>query len=151
VYLFIYWKKIKNGTLRSYFRALCVMGGVCLAAFFLDLILHFEEKIGSISGGFRVGVAIYLFWNLITLYFALRHFTSTKDNLGKKLVHFNTKYALTPQEQRVVELILEGRNNPEIGEKLFISPGTVKRHVYNIFKKTKAASRLDLLRRIREA
>lgn len=42
---------------------------------------------------------------------------------------------LTKREYEVLELIAEGMNNKEIGEKLYISEKTVKNHVSNIFRK----------------
>lgn len=36
------------------------------------------------------------------------------------------RYALTPRECEIVELILQGKGSPQIAEKLFISTGTVK-------------------------
>jgi DNA-binding NarL/FixJ family response regulator len=43
-------------------------------------------------------------------------------------------------------LQLEGSTNEEIGERLTISPHTVKNHVTAIFRKTGAQSRFDLLK-----
>ena len=42
---------------------------------------------------------------------------------------------LTPREREVLELVAEGRTNAEIAAVLWISPGTVRRHLENIFEK----------------
>lgn len=52
--------------------------------------------------------------------------------------------ALTPTELRVVELIAAGLTNPDIGAKLFITTGTVKAHVHNIFTKLGITRRSNL-------
>ena len=54
-------------------------------------------------------------------------------------------YNLTPREQEIFFLIIEGRTTKEIGDALFISPGTAKNHVLSIFKKTKVHSRMLLM------
>ena len=52
---------------------------------------------------------------------------------------------LTKKESEVLELVCEGLNNPGIAEVLCISENTVKRHLNNIFQKTGAANRYELI------
>jgi LuxR family maltose regulon positive regulatory protein len=49
---------------------------------------------------------------------------------------------LTPQELKIVTHLAEGLNNQDIADKLFISPSTVKSHLYNIYQKWEVKSRL---------
>jgi DNA-binding CsgD family transcriptional regulator len=51
--------------------------------------------------------------------------------------------ALTQQEIRLLKLVCQGLSNIEIGEKLFISIHTVKRHKANIMSKLKIKGQLD--------
>ena len=55
------------------------------------------------------------------------------------------EYELTARECEVLQLILDKKTNQEIAEQLFISNNTVKHHVSNIFKKTGASRRLELM------
>jgi DNA-binding NarL/FixJ family response regulator len=48
---------------------------------------------------------------------------------------------LSPREIEVLRLVAEGLNNQEIGERLFVSAFTVKRHVANILTKLDVPSR----------
>jgi len=48
---------------------------------------------------------------------------------------------LTPREQDVLELLVEGLSNREIGAQLFLSEGTIKNHVSNIIGKLQANDR----------
>jgi LuxR family transcriptional regulator, positive regulator of biofilm formation len=50
---------------------------------------------------------------------------------------------LTPRETEILALISAGAKNEDIAEKLFISPNTVKTHIYNIFKKIHVPNRLQ--------
>jgi len=52
--------------------------------------------------------------------------------------------SLTPTEIRVGELVAAGLTNPQIGERMFISRGTVKVHLSHIFAKLGIASRSEL-------
>ena len=52
---------------------------------------------------------------------------------------------LTVREQEVLQLILSGKSNREIGRDLFISENTVKTHARNIFSKYDVGSRAELI------
>ena len=59
------------------------------------------------------------------------------NNLGRKNVQENTENAgLTNRELEVLHLICQGSTTDEIGQKLFISPKTVKSHRANLLEKT---------------
>lgn len=49
--------------------------------------------------------------------------------------------ALTDREREVLELLAEGLTNQQIGERLFISPNTVKRHLKAVFEKLGVSNR----------
>ena len=57
---------------------------------------------------------------------------------------FNRK-GISPREREIILLILDGKNNKQIEDELFISLGTVKNHVYNIFRKLDINSRIQLV------
>ncbi len=52
--------------------------------------------------------------------------------------------SLTPVETDVVRLVAVGLTNPEIGKRLFISPGTVKNHLSHVFAKLGISTRSEL-------
>ena len=49
---------------------------------------------------------------------------------------------LTNREKEVLKLLAKGYTNPEIAQKLYISPHTVKAHVAAILKKLNVKNRL---------
>ncbi len=53
------------------------------------------------------------------------------------------KKILTQREIEILSLVAVGAKNEEIAERLFISPNTVKTHIYNIFKKINVTNRLQ--------
>ncbi len=53
------------------------------------------------------------------------------------------KTALTRREVEILALVSIGASNEEVGEKLFISPHTVKTHLYRIFQKIKVPNRFQ--------
>lgn len=67
-----------------------------------------------------------------------------EDNTA--FLHFVNHYQLTSREQEILRILLKDKNNQEISEALFISIGTVKTHVHNIFQKVNVTKRSQLLR-----
>jgi DNA-binding NarL/FixJ family response regulator len=57
---------------------------------------------------------------------------------------------LTPRETGILKLVAQGLHNKQIAEKLFISEGTVKVHMHNIYDKLQVDSRVALLRYAQE-
>jgi LuxR family maltose regulon positive regulatory protein len=59
---------------------------------------------------------------------------------------------LSPQERRVLRLLVAGRSNPEIAGELVVSINTVKAQVKSIYRKLDVSSRLeasDVVRQLR--
>jgi DNA-binding CsgD family transcriptional regulator len=52
---------------------------------------------------------------------------------------------MTAREKDILFLLLEGRTNAEMADRLGLSPSTVKRHCHNIFDKAEVSSRAELL------
>lgn len=58
----------------------------------------------------------------------------------------DAKELLTPQELKVMELIVQDKSNKEIADTLFVSVSTIKTHINNIYKKLNVQSREDVKR-----
>jgi DNA-binding NarL/FixJ family response regulator len=61
----------------------------------------------------------------------------------KKRSAIQEKTGLSIREIEILVLLSSGIQNEEIAQKLFISPNTVKTHLYNIFKKISVPNRLQ--------
>jgi DNA-binding CsgD family transcriptional regulator len=71
------------------------------------------------------------------------------DFSGALADRFNREHRLSTREGEILALLLSGKSNKEIEKDLFISPNTVRNHVYNIYQKLKVSSRLQLMNRLR--
>lgn len=58
-----------------------------------------------------------------------------------------TDFALSQRETDVLELISHGLNYNEIGEKLFISPFTVRKHIENIYRKLQVNNKVQAVQK----
>lgn len=58
---------------------------------------------------------------------------------------------LGDREREILDLIARGHRNPEIAERLYLSPKTVRNHVSNILHKLQVADRTEAIIRAREA
>jgi LuxR family transcriptional regulator of csgAB operon len=52
---------------------------------------------------------------------------------------------LTPREIEILFLLVTGNDQSAIGEKLFISPRTVRTHLSNIFRKIRVKNRIEAM------
>lgn len=71
----------------------------------------------------------------------------TEEGLPDRLTAFAQAIGLTERELEVFVLLLENKSNQQISESLYISTGTVKAHIHNIFQKADVTRRYELLRK----
>ncbi len=100
---------------------------------------------------FDAVIMVYVLFNVFTI---ARHYV---DMWGTSSQHFDLEKDVdrlieeidgngdfTNREREVLHLMMKGKSNGEIAEKLVISVYTVKRHVNSIFRKTGFGSRNEL-------
>jgi len=68
------------------------------------------------------------------------------DNLSEA---FRSRYGITDREREIILKVIQGKSNADIASELFISLGTVKTHLHNIYRKIEVDSRYDLLAKVR--
>ncbi len=74
-------------------------------------------------------------------------YDNLKNEQGKIEVNPEKKekiLSLTDREREICSLIAQGKNNKEISKKLYLSEGTVKNHITNIFNKLELRDRTQL-------
>ena len=63
---------------------------------------------------------------------------------ASRLKEIGERFSLSEREREILALVCCGRLNKEIARELYISLDTVKKHLYNIFKKTAVRNRVQL-------
>jgi DNA-binding CsgD family transcriptional regulator len=66
------------------------------------------------------------------------------------LEDFFAVHKISNREQEIIQLILEGMSNADIEKKLYISPHTVKNHIYNIYQKLGVKNRVQISNLVRD-
>jgi len=146
--------RIENRILRKLVRTLAVTTLAGTPFIFLEdfnmFILLGEGTAHPLTIHFLVFPLLYILVNIFMLYYGFKYLVvGERGPSGAAAVSepFMLHYAITLREKEIIELLLEGLSNKEIGAKLFISPATVRNHLHNIFDKTGVASRIELLKR----
>jgi len=95
-------------------------------------------------------------YNALIVIWSLKYFESMgADDTKAAVVDLSAheliqKYQISRREQEIIQLVSSGRSNQEIADELFISLGTVKNHLYNIFLKLGIKNRTQLVKIFQE-
>jgi len=95
------------------------------------------------SNNSRNGILIYIISALLIISILVNILLFKKNNT-KKAQKLDYKTILTPQEQKVFELMHQKSSNKIIADTLFISVSTVKTHINNIYSKLNISSRKEI-------
>ena len=152
------------------FRRLCMVATGFAAAIFVENIwVYLANDKGWFDFGYRVNPVDYLFSIVMAVWLVrwIRRIDASAENSAiarnlsrekggeapqspvneqEKMERFCSYYKMTGRETQVLGLILSGRSNQEIADALFITVGTVKHHVHNIFTKLEIERRSQLMR-----
>ncbi|HKJ86634.1 MAG TPA: helix-turn-helix transcriptional regulator [Spirochaetia bacterium] len=126
------------------------LGGMLLA--YAILSASITLLVVLLGASFDVTVVLnyllFLGWNVVAIIAFIRYLTHPVDLLesGEVPDEARRRYGISAREVDVIVHLSRGLSNKEIADKLGVSFTTVRTHVYNIFKKTGAASRVELLR-----
>lgn len=100
----------------------------------------------------------YFLINIIAVYYLKKFFKIEKKGQGEAIKEFEKndmmnheflkKYGVTERELEIIDLIVEGKSNNDIGKQLFISVNTVRNHIYNIYKKVGIKNRYELINKV---
>lgn len=87
-----------------------------------------------------IAVAFFIF-HYIHLFIPIPKVIQSHEDIMNS---FKIKYGISNREMDVLELLLDGKTNNEIADKLFVSENTIRFHVSNILKKTECKSRKEI-------
>jgi DNA-binding CsgD family transcriptional regulator len=102
-----------------------------------DSILTSGDSLKFANYKFKIYLKSYQDDNAVTI---TDHVT-----IPEKPNNFIDHFELTRREEEILHHLLQGKSTKKIADILFISVGTAKNHILNIFKKTNVHSKFELL------
>ncbi len=97
------------------------------------------------TGPVMLVIALTVFLFVFKEDFSPIYFVQEETEQADRLDIIAEDHKLTVREREVISLVYEGYTNPEIGEKLYISKNTVKKHIQSIYEKLGVSSRMELV------
>ncbi|MEK6794788.1 MAG: helix-turn-helix transcriptional regulator [Spirochaetota bacterium] len=138
-------KNIQERTTKNAVRVFMLLSAV----FFPLIVLNsfFDNLFGAETMRYPFGMLsmplYHLWWNLTLVIYLIYYLSKPKN---RRIIHdFLKAHHITKREEDIIDLLIEGRTNKNISDLLSISPNTVNNHIANIYQKTKAKSRVDLM------
>ena len=120
---------------------------------FLPLVLTFPLDLIFFSDHtFKIAYLSFSVFVVYLYFFISRHYFQDYDIPcpGEQLPRsFLEERGISSREQELIMLLVEGKTNREIAERLFISENTVKTHVKNIYSKLSVTNRVQLFSLLR--
>ena len=136
--------------LRSLVRAY----GLCAIVFAPMGLIEYAVETAGLPGlrNLSMDHLFYLCWNVISMSAAVRLLkpgvggAPVLDSVPEERVK---ALGLSDREAQMAVLIARGLANKEIAVELGISPATVRTHIYNLYQKAGARSRVELINKLR--
>lgn len=116
-----------------------------IITFPLDLVFFREHTFKIAYLSFSIFV-VYLYFFISRHYFQDFETPCPGEQIPQS---FLEQQGVSSREQEIIVLLVEGKTNREIGERLFISENTVKTHVKNIYGKLEVSNRVQLFSLLR--
>ncbi len=153
IYLIIFARKEGDNQKRRYMLS---FGYIFLARFVIEIFLFYIPRyiLGIRNPYYIQSVIVFslTIFNALPFIWLRYYFKEYHINLKKNAPlsideTIILKNNISEREKEIIALILEGKSNKEIEEKLFISAHTVKNHIYHIYQKLGINSRYQLIKR----
>lgn len=98
------------------------------------LMVLFEDKLIS---HYIISIIVISFsLSLVIILYFFLYFQNNKMSENDAVKNIAIKYKLGSQEEKVLNLLIQGKSNQEIADELFVSVNTIRNHIANIYKKT---------------
>jgi len=101
------------------------------------------------ENGFLFSSIPYALYGIFLIFYFLRYPVLSPLEMDNLSETFLSRYGITDREREIILKVIQGKSNADIAGELFISLGTVKTHLHNIYRKIEVDSRYDLLARVR--
>lgn len=128
--------------------------GLCAIVFAPNGLIEYAVSIAGLPWLTSISLDhfFYLTWNIVSMSAAIRLFkpaeggTPMLESVPKERIQ---ALGLSAREAEMAVMIARGLANKEIAAELNISPATVRTHIYNLYQKAEARSRVELLNKLR--
>ncbi|MFP4268900.1 MAG: helix-turn-helix domain-containing protein [Spirochaetaceae bacterium] len=135
-------------------RPLMKAYGLCALIFAPLGLIEYAIASSGILGfsEFSIDYLFYLGWNIVSMSAAVRLFRiggSGAPALETVPAERVKSLGLSARETEMAVMIARGLSNKEIASELYISPATVRTHIYNLYRKADARSRVELINKLR--
>ena len=113
--------------------------------------VKFQFDYNIIPKGFTILPYMYLIWNIISLFLVSQYFLK-EAKMYKDIYfipdEFFITYNITKREKEIIIRIIKGYSYQQISKEFFISLGTVKNHIHNIYTKIGISDKENLRKKI---
>jgi len=135
-----HFHRIENETISKMLKKLVTF-------FIMGLVIVILENMVLIEIYYS-GTLLFLVLNSFGIYYTLHYIflnEASTNTTYEQIKDVLAVHEITERESEIVALILESYTNKEIADELYISEGTVKNHIYKIYKKTNVRNRTELV------
>lgn len=148
---YVFFKRVWRTDKQTFVLGLLLFATVGFGEIFISLIdmLRNPIVIRAVESSFLFSSIPYALYGIFIIYYFLRYYISPPIVTEGPSDTFLAKYSITEREREIILEVIRGKSNADIASELVISLATVKTHLHNIFTKTGADSRYDLLARVR--
>ena len=145
IYIFILSKSLKGEKWKYGIKIFAILFFSFSFLYYLFSLFYMYSK-----DFFNIMILLFLINQIIPVLYLSYFMSKNPDVLPKqdKNVDYKllfSKLNISLREQEVFHLLIQGKSNKEIEDKLFISIHTVKAHIQNIYKKTGVKKRTHLI------
>jgi DNA-binding CsgD family transcriptional regulator len=136
-------------------KALKAFGIMFIGFSVLMILFYINSVFLKALPEFMSKVLIYcidFIFNSIVVFWSWRYFNAmkivdkTEKNVCLSEEQIVIRYQISKRELEIIRLVCSGKSNQEIADVLFISLGTVKNHIYNIYLKLGVKNRTCLVK-----
>ncbi len=157
---FFNYKNISDAEVRKVARTFLIMFTVFFPILVIDVRIMQTSAFQDILPYGLLSIPVfYLLWNVFSIYYGIRYFEKyvdamnveqkeyVRENIESTLAEerFFSKYKITGREKEVIGLLAKGLSYARISEELVISVTTARTHIYNIYQKTGASNKVELI------
>jgi len=149
-YLFIKLKNTTNTHLKTALRVLSILLFIHSISFTFLWLGEYFSFLSRYKPDMIIYPLVHISFNLFILIWVFMFMDSLKTSVEPVVINSQSldelaeKYQISKREIDIINLLSSGKSNQEIADALFISVGTVKTHLHNIYTKIGIKNRTQL-------